>query len=86
MKKDLINVIEITTAECFACKQFFKLYDIQKVGINLCGLCGGNNVLSKITTLPFLFKKIVEFAEEQNKKSNDRLVVDVSDLLEYLQK
>lgn len=85
MEKDLLNVVNITTAECFFCKDSFRLYDVQKIGIQICGVCGGNNSLSKLFTLPFLFKQIVEFAELKNEKIEDRLVVDVSELIEKLQ-
>lgn len=85
MEKDLLNVVKITTAECFLCKETFRLYDAQKNGICICGLCSNKNSLSKLFTLPFLFKQIVEFAELKNEKINDRLVVDVSELIERLQ-
>jgi len=85
MEKDLTYTIKVTTAECMFCKESYKLYEAQKTGISLCGLCGGGNKLSKLITLPIVFKKIIELAEKKNKKIKDRLVVDVSELIEELQ-
>jgi len=86
MEKDLVYVPEITTAECFSCKETFKLYTVQKTGMNFCRLCGIGNKFVELITLPNILKKIAVFAESQNEKIEDRLVVDVSKLFEELQK
>lgn len=85
MEKDLTSLNEIVTAECFSCKETFRLFDVQKMGFDFCRLCGISNSLVKLTTLPMVSKKIVAIAEQENQKINDRLVVDVSKLIEGLQ-
>ena len=86
MEKDLVYVPEITTAECFSCKESFKLYTVQKMGMNFCQQCGVNNKFAELITLPNILKKIAVFAESQNEKIDDRLVVDISKLFQELQK
>jgi len=85
MIKDLIYTPNIITAKCFSCKETFKLYDIQKVNLDLCNLCNVNNKLTELTTIFNVIKKIVIFAEKENIKNNDRLIIDVSNLIEELQ-
>lgn len=86
MEKDLIYTPEITTIECFSCKEIFKLYSIQKNnGLNLCKLCTTNYKLTELVALFTIVKTIVEFAEKQNKKLDGRLIVDVADLINELQ-
>lgn len=86
MEKDLIYDLNIVTSECFLCKETFKLYDVQKVGITFCKQCTFNNKFIELTTVSAIIKQIVFFAEKENQKVNDRLVVDISDLLKELQK
>ena len=86
MEKDLVYTLDIVTSECFSCKEIFKLYDVQKVGIVLCKQCNFNSKFIELTTLPKVLKQIVFFAEQENEKINDRLVVDISKLFEELQK
>jgi hypothetical protein len=86
MKKDLTYIPDITTAECFSCKESFKLYTVQKMGMNFCKLCGINNKFAELITLPNILKKIAVFAEKENERIDDRLVVDVSYLFTELQK
>lgn len=86
MEKNLTYIPDITTAECFSCKESFKLYTVQKGGMNFCRMCGINNNLIELTTLPIVFKKIIEYAEKENEKIDNRLVVDISKLLQELQK
>jgi hypothetical protein len=86
MKKDLVYDLNIVTSECFSCKETFRLYDVQKVGITFCKQCILNNKFVELTTIPAIIKQIVFFAEKENQKVNDRLVVDISNLLEELQK
>lgn len=54
--------------------------------MNFCRVCGVNNELTKLTTLPSLFNKVVKYAEKENQRIDDRLVVDISNLLNALQK
>jgi len=86
MDRDLVYVPEIETAQCWGCKEDFKLYSVQKIGINWCRVCAINNRLSELITLPNILKKIIKFAEEKNEKIDDRLVVDISGLVKELQK
>lgn len=86
MEKDLVYTLNIVTSECFSCKEIFKLYDVQKVGIVLCKQCSFNSKLIELTTIPKILKQIVSFAEQENEKINDKLVVDISKLFEELQK
>lgn len=86
MEKDLTYIPDITTAECFSCKESFKLYTVQKMGMNFCRMCGINNKFSELITLPNILSKIAKFAEQENEKIDDRLVVDVSSLFTELQK
>lgn len=86
MQRDLNYIPEIVTAECFSCKKPFSLYSVQKVTMNFCRLCGINNRLSELITLPHIIVKIVKYAEKQNEHIDGRLVVDISKLLKYLQK
>lgn len=85
MEKDLISINEVVTTECFSCKETFRLFDVQKTRFDFCKLCVINSNLVKLITLPVVFKKIVAIAEQENQKINDRLVVDVSKLIEILQ-
>ena len=84
--KDLTYTLEITTAKCFSCKENFKLYTAQKLNINFCGLCITSSKIFQLMTLGNILKKITIVAEKENKKIKDRLVVDVSLLVEELQK
>lgn len=86
MKKDITYALTITTAQCFSCKESFELYDIQKTNMDFCNVCNPNNKLTQLTTMFLTIKNIVKFAEEENKKIDNKLVVDVSDLLIELQK
>ena len=86
MTKDINDIPQTITAKCFFCKQIYNLFDIQKMPINFCRGCCNSPKLIELTTLFVVIQSMVKFAEEQNKKNNDRLVVDVSDLLEHLQK
>ena len=86
MEKDLTYIPDITTAECFLCKESFKLYTVQKMGMNFCRMCGINNKFAELITLPNILNKIAKFAEQENQKINDKLVVDVSNLFVELQK
>ena len=86
MTKDINDIPQTITAKCFFCKQIYNLFDIQKMPMNLCRGCCNSPKLIELTTLFVVIQSMVKFAEEQNKKNNDRLVVDVSDLLEHLQK
>jgi hypothetical protein len=86
MEKDLIYTPEIITAECFICKETFKLYTVQKIGMDFCRLCGIGNKLAELTTLSNILKKITVFAEQENEKIENRLVVDISKLFIELQK
>lgn len=86
MEKDLIYTLKVNTAECFNCKEIFNLYDEQKLNINFCNICNPNKALTTLVSLPNVIKKIVSFAEQQNKKINDRLVVDIADLVTELQR
>jgi hypothetical protein len=86
MEKDLTYIPDITTAECFSCKESFKLYTVQKMGMNFCRMCGINNKFAELITLPNILKKIAKFAEKENERIDDRLVVDVSNLFIELQK
>lgn len=85
MERDLTYTLDTEIVQCFGCKENFKLFTVQKIGMNFCKICGVNNKFLDLTTLPSMLVKIVKFAEQENKKINDRLVVDISDLLEYLQ-
>jgi len=85
-EKNLVYIPKIVTNECFACKKIFELYEVQNVGIVFCKQCTFNSKLIELTTLPKVFKQIVFFAEQQNQKIDDRLVVDISKLFEELQK
>jgi len=86
VERDLVYVPETETVQCWGCKEDFKLYSVQKIGINWCKVCAINNKLSELITLPNILKKIIKIAEEKNKKIDDRLVVDVSELVQELQK
>ncbi len=86
MEKDLTYIPDITTAECFSCKESFKLYTVQKMGMNFCKMCGINNKFVELTTLPNILSKIAKFAEQENERIEDRLVVDISKLFQELQK
>ena len=86
MEKDLVYIPSITTSECFGCKETFKLYDIQKFGMDFCKFCNKNKKFYELITIPVLFKKIIEFAKQENEKIENRLVVDISRLFEELQK
>jgi hypothetical protein len=86
MKHDLIYTPRIIDAQCYQCNKVFKLYEIQKMPINFCYICAVNNKLTKLTTLSLIVKKIIEYAEKENKRIDDRLVVDISNLLDDLQK
>jgi hypothetical protein len=86
MEKDLTYIPDITTAECFICKENFKLYTVQKMGMNFCKMCGINNKFAELITLPNILSKVVKFAEQENERIEDRLVVDVAKLVEELQK
>lgn len=83
--RNLTYTLDTETVECFGCKENFTLYAVQKMGMNFCKVCGVNNKFLDLITLPPILIKTVKFAEQENKKVNDRLVVDVSDLLQYLQ-
>jgi len=86
MEKDLTYIPDITTAECFSCKESFKLYTVQKMGMNFCRMCGINNKFAELITLPNILNKIAKFAEQENEKIEDRLVVDIANLFTELQK
>lgn len=86
MEKDLVYVPEITSTECFICKETFKLYTVQKIGMDFCKMCGINNKFAELITLPNILSKIAKFAEQENKRIDGRLVVDISDLFIELQK
>lgn len=86
MEKDLVYTPNIITAECFSCKEIFRLYDIQNIGIVFCKKCNFDSKLTELTTLPKVLKQVVSFAEQENQKVNGRLVVDISRLFEELQK
>ena len=45
-----------------------------------------NNKFVELITLPNILSKIAKFAEQENEKIEDRLVVDISKLFEELQK
>lgn len=83
---DLIYTPDVIKAECYQCSTVFKLYSVQKMPINFCRICGVNNKLTELTTLPLLFKKIVEYAEKKNQRIDDRLVVDIGNIIDDLQK
>lgn len=85
MKKDLVYNLDIITAKCFICKEEFKLYSVQKMGMNFCKMCSSNNKLTELTTLPNILTKITRFAEQANEKIDGRLVVDISSLFIDLQ-
>jgi len=84
--RDLIYTPDITEAECYQCSAVFKLYNVQKMPVSFCRICGVNNNLTELTTLPFLLKKIVEYAEKENQRIDDRLVVDIANIIDDLQK
>lgn len=86
MEKDLTYIPDITTAECFSCKESFKLYTVQKIGMDFCKMCGFNNKFAELITLPNILSKIAKFAEQKNEKIENRLVVDVAELVQELQK
>jgi len=85
MERDITYIPEITETECFGCNKNFKLYLIQKTGIVFCKVCGPNLILSELTTISQILKKIVSFAEKENQKIDDKLVVDISKLIDFLQ-
>lgn len=84
--RDLVYAPEVTTAECFSCKKTFSLYKVQNYGISFCAVCGVNNNFVNLVTLPKILTQIAKFAEFKNEKIDGRLVVDVSDLFNELQK
>jgi hypothetical protein len=86
MEKDLTYIPDITTAECFSCKESFKLYTVQKIGMDFCRMCGINNKFAELITLPNILNKIAKFAEQENERIDGRLVVDISNLFVELQK
>jgi len=86
MEKNITYIPDIITAECFSCKESFKLYTVQKMGMNFCRMCGINNKFAELITLPNILNKIAKFAEQENEKIDDRLVVDISKLFKELQK
>jgi hypothetical protein len=86
MKHDLIYTPKIIDAQCYQCSKVFKLYEIQKMPINFCHTCAINNKLTELITLSIVVKKIVEYAEKQNQRVNDRLVVDIQNLIDDLQR
>ena len=86
MEKNLTYIPDTITTECFNCKENFKLYSVQKMGINFCKACGINNKFIELMTLPNILNKIAKFAEKENEKIEDRLVVDISKLFQELQK
>lgn len=86
MDRDLTYIPDIESVECFNCKNIFNIYKIQNVGINFCKRCGINNKNSELTTVQKMLVKIAKFAEEENEKIEDRLVVDISKLFQELQK
>lgn len=85
MKKDLIYIPEEISIKCFGCNEMYKLYTIQKIGLDFCGQCKPNNKLVELTTTLNVLKQVISFAEKENKKINDRLVVDIANLVEELQ-
>ena len=86
MEKDLTYIPDTTTAECFSCKESFKLYTVQKMGMNFCKMCGINNKFAELITLPNILSKIAKIAEKENERIEDRLVVDIAKLFEELKK
>ena len=68
MQRDLTYIPDITTAECFACKEIFKLYAVQKMGMNFCKICTINYKFIELTTLPNALIKVAKFAEQENEK------------------
>jgi len=84
--KNLTYIPEVITSECFGCKAIFELYLVQKIGINFCKECNGNESFYALITLPAILKKIAYYAEQQDEKIEGNLVVDVSKLFEELQK
>lgn len=86
MVHNLNYIPDKTTVECYGCKQPFDLYEIQKMPMNFCRICGVNNKLTELTTLPFVFKKVIEYAEKENQRVDNKLVVDISNLINDLQK
>lgn len=85
MDRDIVYNIDITTAECFSCKEVFRLYTVQKSGMDLCAICNNNYKSTELISLHTFLLKVIKFAEKENLKLNDRLVIDVSNLLEELQ-
>ena len=86
MTYDLIYTPKIVEEKCYQCNKIFKLYEVQKMTINFCHICGVNNKITELTTLPFIFKKVVDYAEKQNQRIDGRLVVDIENLIGALQK
>jgi len=86
MVHNLNYIPKIIDIKCYQCNKVFKLYKIQKMPINFCRVCGVNNKLTELITLPFVFKKVIEYAEKENQRVNDRLVVDIANLIDDLQK
>lgn len=85
MNRDINFLLETKQLECFACKKKFTLYSIQETSINFCKVCSPNFILVELFTLPNIIKKIVDFAEKRNIKDKDKLLVDVSELINKLQ-
>jgi hypothetical protein len=85
MTHDLIYTPKVIDEKCYQCDKIFKLYEIQKMPMNFCGVCAINKKLTELTTLPLIIKKIVEYAEKQDKRINDRLIVDIENLVQDLQ-
>ena len=86
MQRDLTYIPDITMAECFGCKENFKLYTVQKMAMNFCKICTVNDKFIELTTLPNALIKVAKFAEQENERIDNRLVVDISKLLIELQK
>jgi len=86
MTKDINYTLPLTLAECFMCKETFNLFEIQKLPINFCNNCRNNSKLNQLTTVYLIMQDIVKYAEQKNIKIADKLVVDISDLVDYLQK
>lgn len=86
MNRDLVYIPDVIETECFSCKKIFKLFSIQKTGMDFCKICNVNSRLVELLTLPIILKQIVFFAEKNNEKINDKLIIYVDDLIKKLQR
>jgi len=85
MSRDIDYVPKKIATKCDFCNEYFNLYEIQKLPINICKECSSENKNVTLVSINQIVMEIIQIAEKNKKILDEKIVIDVEELITTLQ-